>query len=345
MSDIFTKEKRSWIMSRVKNRDTQPEYSRILDFTGMPSADRPGFGRELVRTIKNWTGIPVSLGVGPTKTLAKVANRIAKKAGEDVFSLMDTGMQDKYLAGMPVEDVWGINRNLGFKLRRQGIGTAADLKAADPFRMRKQFSIVMERMVLELNGEPCLVMEEVSAAKKQIHVSRSFGRPVTTLEDMEEAVACYAARVSEKLRTQGSVAKSAYVYIRTSYFKASPVYANAATAAFPAPTNSSVDFVREALGCLRGIFRSGIKYKKAGVMALDILGAKACFRQGDLFAETKKAERMTAMMRTIDHINADVGRGTVFLAAQGIGRGWGLRAGMRSPRYTTRWNELPAAKA
>ncbi len=316
----------------------------FLDFTGIRAAADEDFGRRLAQTVRQWTGIPVSIGIAPTKTLAKAANRCAKRLPGGVRVLLDPADQRRELDGLPVEEVWGVSDGWGARLRRLGIRTAGQLRDADPGMLRRGFSIVLERLARELRGESCLALEDAPPPKKNISVSRSFGRRVEALADLEEAVACYAARAGEKLRAQGSAAGGIYVYLRTDGFNAGAAqYANAWTADFPVPATYTAAIIGAALSGLRRIYRPGYLYKKAGVILLELQDSRAV--QGDLFQAPARPERDRSLMAAVDGLNRALGRDTVAFAAQGIARTWALRAEMRSPRYTTRWNELPRAAA
>lgn len=316
----------------------------FLDFTGIRAARGETFGLDLVRTVRRWTGIPVSLGIGPTKTLAKAADRCAKRSPGRVRILLERADRDAALAEMPVEDVWGVSDGWGARLRGMGMATAGQLRDADPVVLRKTFSVTLERVALELQGRVCLEHGLAPPPKKNICVSRSFGRLVTELKCLEEAVACHAARAGEKLRAQAGAARGICVYIRTSGFgENEKQYANAWSIAFPVPAGDSRVLIRAALSGLRRIYRPGYIYKKAGVLLLDLQDKRAV--QGDLFEAAARPARAEALMAAADRLNRDMGRDTVFFAAQGIERTWTLRAAMRSPRYTTRWDELPVVSA
>ncbi len=317
----------------------------FLEFTGIRAAAEEPFGRGLVQTVRRWTGIPVSLGIGPTKTLAKVASRCAKRSPGGVRILLDPAEQRRELDALPVEEVWGVSGGWGKRLRGLGINTAGQLRAADPGMIRRTFSIVLERLVRELRGEVCLDLEAMPPPKKNISVSRSFGRRVTDLHDLEEAVACYTARAAEKLRAQSGVAGGIYVYIRTSGFgDGAAQYANAWSAGFPTAVSQTGALIRTALDGVRRIYRPGYLYKKAGVILLDLQSNQAV--QGDLFDRPAQPPgRDDALMQAVDRLNRVMGRDTVAFAAQGLSRPWALRADLRSPRYTTRWDELPVVSA
>ncbi len=318
----------------------------FLDFAGIPGATHLAFGRDLIGTVRRWTGIPVSLGIGPNKTLAKVANRMAKKSGTGVQILLTEADIDRALESMAVEDLWGISRRWGARLRKMGISTAGQLKRAAPVRIRRRFSVVMERLVRELRGEVCLELEDCPEPKKNITVSRSFGRLVTSLPELEEAVACYVVRAGEKLREQGSVAGGIYIYVQTPPYRDDlPQYANACSITLAPPTCHSGELARAARAGLHSIYRPGHSYHKAGVVLLDLQDRNSVRSQGDLFGRAVRNERDDALMAAVDRINREMGRGSVTFAGQGVEHPWRLRAEFRSPRYTTRWAELPVVSA
>ncbi len=227
----------------------------FLDFTGFHSIDLTGYGQAIRQRVLQWLGLPVCVGIGPSKTLAKLANHVAKKReqhqGVFDYSLLGQQEQDELLSGIEVGEVWGIGRRLSERLARMGIATVKDLRDADTKTVRRQFSVVVERTVLELRGVSCLDLEEVAQAKQEIVSSRSFGKLAVKLDDLQQAVASYTARAAEKLRR----------------------------------------------------------------------------------------------METLDHINRKMGRGTLRLAAEGFQHAWKIRTDYPSPRYTTRWAELPVAYA
>ncbi len=314
----------------------------FLDLTGVPKADTFSFGQNLIQTIRQWTGIPVSIGIAPTKTLAKVANRMAKKTGIGVHHLLTQQSQDECLASLSPEDLWGVSGAWGKRLQRLGITTARQLRDADTDLIRKSFSIVLQRLVLELRGEVCLEFDEVPQPKKNITCSRSFGDKVAALSDLEEAVAMFTARAGEKLRRQKNVASGIYIYLRTDKFRASdPQYQNAWAGSFELPTSDSGEMIHLALSGLRKIYRKGYLYKKAGIILLDLKSKTATQNQGNLFELKKGHKKSDALMNVLDHLNRMMGRDTVVFGSQGIEHAWKLRAEFLSPRYTTRWDDLP----
>ena len=323
----------------------------FLDFTGM------GIGldaidsllAEITTTVKQWTGIPVSLGIGPTMTLAKIANDIAKK-GNGTCSLLDAQKRAGDLATLEIGDVWGIGRKLAPKMRKLGIRTAFDLVSVDPLWIRKEFSIVQEQLVRELNGECCLDLTAVPEPRKNIQVSRSFNDATNDYQSLMEAVANFAAKACEKARREGTVASAVNVHINTSWFKGQDSYiSEGQTRGFDVPTNHSPDVIRAALELLRGIYREGPLYKKASVMLLDLRDAAAVQSQQLLFDFEEKTpeerEKESRLMESVDQINRTFGKDKMFFGSQGVGQSWRSASNHGSPNYTLYWEELPIVKA
>ena len=319
----------------------------FLDLDGLPG-DPVQIGQAIRGRIRKWVGVPVCVGIAPTKTLAKLANHCAKKglAGQEgVCDFTSTSPQEiaQLFSGIEVGEVWGIGRKLSAQLEADGILTVEALRNSDLSRLRSRFGVVMERMVRELHGISCLEMTDISPPKKQIISSRTFGRYVTTLRELEEAVSVYMGRAAEKLRRQGSVAATAYVYIRTNPHKdGEPQYSPGVTVGLPYPTNDTRALVNAVLASLRQIYRPGYRYQKAGVMLSDIMPIG--ISQGDLFMSSSNKERTNRLMSTLDRINLKMGQGTLKLASEGIGQGWKMKRENRSPAYTTRWSELPMVR-
>lgn len=311
-----------------------------LDFTGFPAETLDAYGRKVVAETHKATGIPVSMGIAPTKVLAKLANRICKKRNipGQVFNIGSADALDDVLRSVAVEDVWGIGRKWSKKLKEQHhIYTALDLRNADPAAMRKYYSIVMQRLILELRGEPCLFYDEVEP-KQQIIASRSFGERVTQKQDLYEAISTHTARACEKLRAQGSVAKSINVSIRTGAFQEKDRYFSKQTSVHLATaTANTSQMITAAKAGIDQIFQQGPRYAKAGVMLLNIQAADTL--QYDLFEEPPPPES-DDLMNTIDHINRRYGKKTVFFGAQGIENHWAMKRGKMTNRFTTSWDEL-----
>ena len=314
----------------------------FLRLDGFARRDLAAMGLDIRATVLRWTGIPVSLGIAPTKTLAKIANHVAKKrTATGVFDMRGAAAREPVLADLPVEGIWGVNKRLGARLRALGIRTALELARAEPRRVRQAFSVVMERTVLELRGVACLDLEDVPP-KQQIMSSRSFGKPLTELEPVAEALASYAARACEKLRRQHSKAGGIHVFLATNRFKKEdPQYTNGASAGFDHPTADTAVIIKRSRALLERLYRKGYRYKKCGIMLLDLVPEGHA--QEHLFTP-REPPRGDRLMRALDGINRSMGPGTVFHAAQGFKRDWRMRCGRRSPRYTTKWGELPAVR-
>jgi len=323
----------------------------FLDFSGVRVDDPTLLGREIIATVRQWTGIPVSIGFAPTKTLCKVANEIAKSRGLGICTLMDDDACKDALITFDVADVWGVGRRLIPKFQRLGLRTAYDLSQVDPLWMRKNFSVVQEKTVRELCGEPCFARDDAPEPKKSIQVSRSFGDTTDRLKDLEEAVATFAARAAEKARSQGSVASAVYVHINTSWFKKGrdDYYSQGVMTVFPVPTDSSMEIIEAALDTLRKVYKPGRQYKKATVILHELKDAEAVRSQGLLFEknEERNAERRTTerqLMNTLDRINRQHGKGAVFFGAEGIRKDWRPHQDAVSPCYTTCLSELPTTR-
>lgn len=342
---------------------------RVMDILGSFSPDmevysideaflrlRPVTGRSLTdlacemrRTVHQWTGIPVSVGLAPTKTLAKLANHWAKKhTASGVFDCAACADVDALLERIDVGEVWGIGRRYADKLHRLGVHTARQLKDRPDHWVQRRLTIKGLMTVKELRGQPCIPIEDAPQPHKSIMSSRSFGRPVTTWDEMLEAVSAYTARTAEKLRRQGSVASSVMVFIKTNHHKPEdPQYSATRTMQLPVASAHTPTLIKAAQTLLRAIFRTGYRYCKAGVMVAGL--EREDSRQLSLLTLPPdpllaQDPRQDALMETLDGINAKWGRDTVQYAATGLGKPWSMRQNHKSPRYTTCWNELPVVK-
>lgn len=305
-------------------------------------------GQKIRLAVRKQTGIPVCVGIASTKTLAKLANHCAKKglAGDNGvcdFGQLSEHQTSQLFATIPVGDVWGIGRRITARLSDMGIVTVENLRMADAEHIRQQFSIVVERTVKELNGVPCIDLEEAGAPRQQIMVSRSFGQPVTALEDLSESVAYFATAAAEKLRKDVSVVGSLCVFVRTNPFKeGEPQYHRSMVIPLTRPTDDTARIVSAALAGLRAIYKSGFRYKKSGVLLMGLLPKSSV--QPDLFDEPNERARGDARMRVMDQINMKMGKGSVTIAAVGVKQRWAMRRERKSKDYTSDWNELPVAR-
>ncbi len=310
----------------------------FLDLRGFTHRDLLEYGKEIRATVLQWTHIPVSIGIAPTKTLTKVANKIGKK-GDGVIKLDTLESIDQALSDFPIEDIWGIGRRRTELLLRMGIRTAKQLRDMDIKWVRKRMTVTGERMVRELRGEPCYGWDEQPTSKKQIICSRSFGKFLTEKKDIEEALVFYASRAAERLRAQGSVASDIMVFFETSRFSG-PLYAPAKVVHLPRETNYTPDLIKATLVGIQDCFRKGYKYRKGGVMLMGIHPAGE--RQYDLLSE-RNEPKQEALMKTLDGLNKRYGANSVFYAATGIKQEWKMMRQLKSPHYTTSWSELPVA--
>jgi DNA polymerase V len=308
--------------------------------------------------ILQWVGIPCCIGIGPTKTLAKLANHVAKtaerKPGVYPYRLAQvcnfgelTGEEfEKVLAATPVNEIWGIGRRITAQLNEGGIQTALDLIRLDKATIRSKWSVVLERTVRELQGTPCIDLEDAPAAKKEIACTRSFGHPVTALTDLNEAVSHFATRAAEKLRKQGSAAHQLICFVRTSPFRKDPQYSGSISVPLRRPTSDTGALVSAAVAGMRAIYRPGFSYAKAGVMLVDL--QPDTVSQGELDLQGDEAPDRSKLMTTLDGLNRRFGRGAVLMASAGLAgdrRAWVMKQERRTPAYTTCWDDLAVARA
>ena len=315
----------------------------FLDVTSFKRRDLIKYGQQMRSRILQWTGLPVCVGIGSTKTLAKLANHCAKKQSQfnGVCNLnqLSSNEVNQLLSNIAVGEVWGVGRKLAPKLNAMGINTVLDLKQADSERLRQQFSVVMQKTIQELNGTICIEMEDIAPAKKQILSSRSFGIPVRDYASLSESVTLYMSRAAEKLRKQHSYAGSVYVHIRTSPFKSEePYYGNGMTISLPSPTDDTRQLVNVALWGLRQLYKPNFNYQKAGVMLGELVPAEGC--QTDLFASKTTALKSNKLMIVMDGINQKMGKESIKLASEGFKRPWKMKQENKSPSYTTCWDDL-----
>lgn len=309
----------------------------FLDFTD--ERDPVGLARAMRSTVRRWTGIPTCVGLGPTRTLAKVANHIAKRRPEldGVCDLTNPGTRDAWLRTVDVADIWGVGPASAAKLRAQAVMTAAELCALDPRAIRPLLTVVGERIVRELNGVLCAELETTPPCRKGLAVTRSFGRPVTDLKEMLEAVATHAGRAGEKLRRHGLLTRDMTIFFHTSPFAEGPARSVSGRAALVEPTSDTLALVRGATAAARRLWRPGFRYAKAGVLLDDLCPPSAAPRAlidpVDL--------RREALMDALDRINGRFGRGSLVPAQAGLRKAWSLKSDMRSPAYTTRLAEAP----
>lgn len=316
----------------------------FLDLTGIhPLRERSYHMRHQVM---QWTGIPVCVGLGPTKTLAKLANHIAKKhpRSKGIFNYNDlnASQQIKLLSQIAVDEVWGVGRQLSRRLAARNIHTVQDLRTAHTPSLRAEFGVVIEKTQRELQGIACLDLQEVVPDKQQIICSRSFGQMVQDLAILQDAVSSFVANACSKLRAQGSQASVIQVFLKTNRFRADlPQYTPALAVALPYPTNDSLIVNQWASHLIAQLFKPAYAYKKAGVVLSEI--TPISHHQGDLLEPSVACAGSRKLMQTIDHLNQRFGRGAVKISSQGSYPQWQTRQQRKSPSYTTRWADLPFA--
>ncbi len=327
----------SILASMVPDMEVYSIDEAFLMLDGIPEPEK--FGRKLVKTVKQGTGIPVSLGMASTKTLAKVANKFAKKypAYKNVCIIQTDEQREKALKLLPVGDVWGIGRRITKKLNYYDIKTAWDFTQRNKSWVRAQLGVTGERTWHELRGTSCLEMEQ-TATNKTICTSRSFGERLSDINSISEAVCNFAASCGEKLRKQHSYANSLMVLLQTNPFDTSrPQYYVQEMVQLPAPTNDSAELVHYARLVLERIFREGYHFKKAGVIVMDIVPERPL--QTCLF-DNRDREKFAKVMETMDKINARYGRQHLRIGSQGFDRKWKLKNEKLSPCYTTSLNSI-----
>ena len=337
------------VMTTLENYSPDVEIYSIdeafLNLRGFERKDLTKYGREIKEIVKKWTGMPVSVGIAETKTLAKIANRLAKKStkADGVLNIYNSRHKDAALKATEVEDVWGVGRQYGKLLRKHGINTAFELSLANDNWVKKRTTVMGMRTVFELRGIKCIELEYSPPAKKAIISSRSFGMLTDSFQDVNEAVATYLANAAVKMRKQHSAATILSVFLRTNPFKHElPQYHNGVMVELPLPTDSTAELLSYATKGLKQIFKAGYKYQKAGVLLSGLVPYNRA--QFALF-DTENRIKMNEVTTVMDCLNQKFGKDTVFYASSGIKRRWSMRREMMSAHFTTNWKELPLVHA
>jgi len=340
----------------------------FLDFAGV-RGDLVAIGRAMRADVLRETGLPTSVGFGLTKTLAKLANHVAKTADRTPgtypanlaqvcnFGILSKNELEQIFAATEVGDIWGVGQRIGARLGDAGVRTVLDLVRCDTATLRKQFSVVLEKTVLELRGTSCMELDDAPAARHQILVSRSFGKAVTELPGIVEAVSEFAARAAERLRQQDGAAGAVNVFFTTSAFRQNDQQHSASvTVPLIRPTADSRLLVGAAVQAATGAYRTGFNYVKAGVMLVDLQPAGQNQGELDLFADAEEGVKVppcdrAALMQAMDSLNRRFGRDSVRIGSASLVsnsnevRSWSTKQERRSPRYTTRWDEMPRVRA
>ena len=314
----------------------------FLELTGFDDIRERAY--DIRRTVGQYVGLPVCVGIGPSKTLAKLANHVAKKhprsKGVFDFNVLNDRQQESVLSSIEINEVWGIGRKLTASLNAEGVMNVLQLREADLKSMRARYGVVMEKTISELRGISCIDIQETEQPKKQIISSRSFGQTVTEIEDLQDALSHFITNAALKLRQQNSVAGILQVFIMTDRFrKDHPQYSPAISLPLPVPTCNTTLLSKWAAVGLKQIFKTGFRYKKAGVILSEI--SDQAIQQADLFSSP---DEQTDLMETIDSINGRFGKGAIKLAEDGSRMRWAMRQEKKSPGYTTDWNEIAICK-
>ena len=315
----------------------------FLDLSGFQSHDLIAYGQQMRKRILKWTGLPVCVGIGASKTLAKLANHCAKKRPvfKNVcnFNAMRHDALDQLLSEISVSEIWGVGGKLAPRLEALGFRSVYDLKHANQKIMRREFGVVMEKTIRELNGDVCIELEEAPPAKQQILSSRSFGQPVRDYNSLAESISLYVSRAAEKLRRQQSVAGSVYVYIRTSPFKPDePYYSKGMTVSLSSPVSDTRQLANVALWALKQLYQPDYNYAKAGVMLSELQSMHQV--QMDMFSKNAISTKSIALMQAMDSINHKMGKDAIKLASEGFNKPWKMRQENKSPSYTTHWQHI-----
>lgn len=311
----------------------------FLDLSEIPQKELIKFGKKIKETTRQWTGIPVSVGIGSTKTLAKVANHIAKTETdkEGVLFLSDDKKTDDYLKNVPVKEIWGVGEKYAQFFKNSKIFTAYDLKQSDENRIKEHLGVMGQRLILELRGIVCYPMDKNPETKKEICTSRSFGQPIHEYEELEQATMSYVGKVAQKLRKQKSLANSILIFIMTNTFADGPQYVNYKIIQLPVPTNQTAELIHYAVIALKKLYKKGYAYKKSGAIVSDVVPIKGL--QTNLWDDIDR-DKNKKLLEAIDNINLKAGIEQVKFAVQGTEETWHMRQHHLSPHYTTKWEDI-----
>jgi DNA polymerase V len=320
----------------------------FLDLSNIAFENLEEYGRFVKQKVAIWTGIPVSVGIARTKTLAKIANRLSKKnklSSGGVMVLPNTEAEKAALSATGVEDIWGVGRRYARFLRLNGIENALQLsQKSESWAHKNLGGVVGVRLIRELNGIPCIELGQGAERKQMIASTRSFGNPVKTLTEMKEAIATYTSRAAEKLRLQKSAAGCVYVFMSTGYFDSRQAYEkDSLFEILQTPTANTNELIECAIQLTEKAFRTGTTYKKAGVLLSAIVDERAI--QGSLFEPGKPNLKSAKLSKTIDLLNKRLGNDTVKFASTGLEKDWKTRSEIRSPEYSTKWKDIPLISA
>lgn len=335
------------ISQRVMNTISQlvPEmeiYSideAFVDLSFHSENELEDFGKKIRETVERWTGISVSVGIGPTKTLAKVANHLAKgdKKLNGVLSLSNLKLRESLLKNVNVADIWGVGEKYAQFFHKNKSNSAFDLLGSDENRIKEKLGLVGQRIILELRGVVCYPLNENPETKKEICTSRSFGNPIETYDELEQATTTYVAKVAKKLRNEKSLAQTLLVFVMTNKFAKGPQYVNYKIVKLPLASNQTTELIHYARIALKALYKEGFKYKKSGIIVSELIPDNAV--QKSLW-ENQDRDKKQKLINTIDKINQQSGIDSVKFAIQGVEESWKMRQNNLSPRYTTQWKDI-----
>ncbi|MBL8677245.1 MAG: Y-family DNA polymerase, partial [Alphaproteobacteria bacterium] len=314
----------------------------FLDLSMLPQNELFAYGCNIKKIVKKWTGIPVSVGIGPTKTLAKVSNSMAKRHPLGCYALLTPEKIEALLGRISLQEVWGIGPRWAKKLNALGLSTALDLGRADPRWIRKAFNIALAKTALELKGKACLSIGETISPKKSLISSRSFGIPLTTFEDLREAVSFHASSLAHRLRVEGHKTSLLSIAVRTNPFdKKGRFYSNTHLTPLSYPSQDNTTLIKAATLALEKIYREHLSYKKVGVMALN-LSSEDQATTPSLFEkrEQEHSLRRREVLKSIDHLNDRYGKGSLIFASEGVKTSWQPKSSWKSPSFTQNWKQL-----
>lgn len=317
----------------------------FLDLTGV-QADFNELGWKVKNTVQQWTGLGIGVGIGYTKTLAKLANHCAKRVegfnGVCDLTSMPFAEQKRIFETMPISKVWGIGSRLEARLNKLGVNDVWHLKNVSPRRARDEFGVLLERTIKELNGEPWIEFEERLPEAKQVMSSRSFGKRIDNYQDMREAITFHATNAAQRMRKKGLYTGAVYMSIANGIHDQAEFYHGSQYVSLPSPTNCTIQIAQAALWLLDRVYKRGVYYMRASVMLDELVSEGG--QQQELFGYSDQDSKSAKLMTAMDQINKKYQRGTVKLASEGIENRWAMRRAFKSPNYTTDWKSLPIVR-
>jgi len=335
------------VMKTLKQFSPQMEIYSIdeafLDLSSVKNQDLLEHAYKIRKTILKWTGIPTSIGIATTKTLSKAANYIAKKEKSGVVDLVNSKQIDKLLSEIKINNVWGVGRQLTKFYIKNGINTAYDLKKIHNGWIKKNTNVFGSRTAMELRGLPCVSLEPHEDKRKNCCVSRSFGKKVTKLEELNEAITAHSLNAAEKIRLDKQTVKKITVFIRTSPFvNKKNYYANSKSMDLAIKTNDSIELIKQALFALKNIYRKGYRYQKAGIILSGLEDVN--FYDENLFSAVRNEKKREKLMKAIDYANAKYGRHSLSIAQAGLKKIWSSKKQHYSKIDTASFRSLPTVR-